>query len=68
MLRSFAGGTPFTTDSKGFTLLHYAACNGHRLAVQMVKAESGSEMEYMCIYCTCFFNITVHAFSTVDFM
>ena len=37
MLRSFTGNTPFTTDSKGYTLLHYAACNGHRLSVQMVR-------------------------------
>jgi serine/threonine-protein phosphatase 6 regulatory ankyrin repeat subunit A len=36
LLRSFSGATPFTTDSKGFTLLHYAACYGHRMSVQIV--------------------------------
>lgn len=37
LLRSFTGNTPFTTDSKGFTLLHYAACYGHRMSVQMAR-------------------------------
>ena len=58
MLRSFTGNTPFTTDSKGFTLLHYAACNGHRLAVQMVKAER--EIEGDGVYVHVFIYVLFH--------
>ena len=37
LLRNFAGSSPFTTDINGLTPLHYAACYGHKMAVQMVN-------------------------------
>ena len=37
LLRNFSGPTPFTTDTNGFTPLHYAASYGHKMAVQMVS-------------------------------